>query len=243
MTVQNRIEDLCRPVIEYICNLWILKSKGYELHEEDIVNEINIKLSKIKEKCSSDPLLNKEFLSIEKSLIFFIDYIIKEGNFSFSKSWKNLSKKYGELSGDDKFFDILNSILLDPTAEERIEVLYLLMGLGFDGSNKGNTANIENLMRTCASKMQSGINVNKDILTPHKATVVKKVKKYNKSKILLISYAAAFFILIITLAYNYHYFSKTIEPVSKVVENAINNATENFEVYSFDNEIEDNGGN
>ena len=36
MTIQNKMEDLCRPVIIYICNLWIFKNKGYEPKEEDI---------------------------------------------------------------------------------------------------------------------------------------------------------------------------------------------------------------
>ncbi len=241
MTIQNKMEDLCRPVIIYICNLWILKNKGYEPKEEDIVNEINIMLSKIKEKCSSDPLLNKEFLTIEKSLIFFIDYVIKEGNFTFSKSWKNLSKKYGELSGDDKFFDILQSILLDPTAEERVEVLYLLMGLGFDGSFKGNPSNIENLMRTCVSKMQPNINVNKELLTPHKPVITASKKKYSKSKILLISYTAAAVILILSLVYNYNVFSREINPASSVIEHAISNATQNFEVYNLNNQEKEEG--
>ncbi len=241
MTIQNKMEDLCRPVIIYICNLWIFKNKGYEPKEEDIVNEINIMLSKIKEKCSSDPLLNKEFLTIEKSLIFFIDYVIKEGNFTFSKSWKNLSKKYGELSGDDKFFDILQSILLDPTAEERIEVLYLLMGLGFDGSYKGNPSNIENLMRTCVSKMQSSININKDLLTPCKPVITAHKKKYSKPKILIISYTTAAVILILSLVYNYNVFSSKISPVSNIIEHAISNATQNFEVYTFDNQLQEDG--
>ena len=199
MITQNKMEDLCRPVITYICNIWILKNKGYEVHEEDVINEINIMFSKIKEKCSSEPLLHKEFLTIEKSLVFFIDYIIKEGNFTFSKNWKNLSKKYGELSGDDKFFDILQNILLDPTAEDRIELLYVLMGLGFDGSYKGNSANIENLMRTCVSKMQGNINVNKEVLTKQQENVVTVKKTYNKTKILLISYTTAAVILILSL--------------------------------------------
>lgn len=241
MTIQNKMEDLCRPVIIYICNLWIFKNKGYEPKEEDIVNEINIMLSKIKEKCSSDPLLNKEFLTIEKSLIFFIDYVIKEGNFTFSKSWKNLSKKYGELSGDDKFFDILQSILLDPTAEERIEVLYLLMGLDFDGSYKGNPSNIENLMRTCVSKMQSSININKDLLTPCKPVITAHKKKYSKPKILIISYTTAAVILILSLVYNYNVFSSKISPVSNIIEQAISNATQNFEVYTFDNQLQEDG--
>ena len=214
MITQNKMEDLCRPVITYICNIWILKNKGYEVHEEDVINEINIMFSKIKEKCSSEPLLYKEFLTIEKSLVFFIDYIIKEGNFTFSKNWKNLSKKYGELSGDDKFFDILQNILLDPTAEDRIEVLYVLMGLGFDGSYKGNSANIENLMRTCVSKMQGNINVNKEVLTKQQENVVTVKKTYNKTKILLISYTTAAVILILSLVYNYNVFSNHINPVS-----------------------------
>ncbi len=241
MITQNKMEDLCRPVITYICNIWILKNKGYEVHEEDVINEINIMFSKIKEKYSSEPLLYKEFLTIEKSLVFFIDYIIKEGNFTFSKNWKNLSKKYGELSGDDKFFDILQNILLDPTAEDRIEVLYVLMGLGFDGSYKGNSANIENLMRTCVTKMQGNINVNKEVLTKQQENVVTVKKTYNKTKILLISYTAAAVILIISLIYNYNVFNKNISPVSNMIEHAINNATENFEVYTFDNQIDEEG--
>lgn len=237
MTFQNKMEDLCRPIILYVCNLWIFKNKGYETPEEVVVNDINIHLGKIKERCISDPLLHRDFLTVEKSLIFFIDYVIKEGNFSFSRSWKTLSKKYGELSGDDKFFDILESILADPTAKERIELLYLIMGLGFDGSYRGNTGNVEGIMRNCTTKMSDGININSDFITPYQQNIQKddSKEKYSKTKILLISYASVLFLLIVSLAYNYSVFKREISPVSSAIEQAINSATQNFDVYSFDN--------
>lgn len=235
MQFKNQMEDLCKPIILYVCNLWILKNKGYETNEEVVINDINLHLSKIKEKLTSDPILYKEFLTIEKSLIFFIDHIIKEGNFSFSKSWKILSKKYGELSGDDKFFNILESILLDPTAKERVELLYLMMGLGFDGGYRDDQEQIESIMRNCTATMPKGLDVNSNFITPYKHTQKETKKRYSKGKILLISYASVFVLLVLTLTYNYSVFKKEISPVNNAIEQAINSATQNFDVYSFDN--------
>ena len=90
--------------------------------------------------------------------------------------------------------------------------------------------------------MQGNINVNKEVLTKQQENVVTVKKTYNKTKILLISYTTAAVILILSLVYNYNVFSNHINPVSDTIENAISNATENFEVYTFDNQIDEEQG-
>ena len=72
------------------------------------------------------------------------------------------------------------------------------------------------------------------MITAHK-------KKYSKPKILIISYTTAAVILILSLVYNYNVFSSKISPVSNIIEHAISNATQNFEVYTFDNQLQEDG--
>ena len=52
---------------------------------------------------------------------------------------------------------------------------------------------------------------------------------------------AAAVILILSLVYNYNVFSSKISPVSNIIEHAISNATQNFEVYTFDNQLQEDG--
>jgi hypothetical protein len=69
------------------------------------------------EKARRDPRLEREFAWIEKPLVFFIDYMVKEGRFPFREGWWELSRNYNELSGDEKFFDLLTETLNHPDCE------------------------------------------------------------------------------------------------------------------------------
>lgn len=227
---KNIIEDLCRPLILYMCEIWSFKVRKIEPNEDKIINDINLMLNKIKEQCYSNPMLAQEFSYIEKTLIFFIDYTIKEGNFSFSKNWKNLSRKYGEFSGDDKFFDILALNLDDPMGSERVDLLYQFMGLGFSGSYKNNIEVIENKMKQCLAKMPSSFDINNVRITPIPQSQDQDIefKQNKKTKIFIIFYLAMFCVMICSLGFNYYIFDKKVDAISISINSAINEAAKSY---------------
>lgn len=223
---KNNVEELCRPIILYMCELWSFKVREIEPNEDKIINDINLMLNEIKDKCYSNPMLAQDFSYIQKPLIFFIDYTIKEGNFSFSKKWKNLSRKYEELSGDDKFFDMLDLNLNDPMGDNRLELFYLFMGLGFSGRYKNDINEIEHRMKQCIVKMPHGVNINTDKITP---IDVDLMPKPTKNRQIIPAYIIAFIVLIVALGVNYYVFDENIKPVENTIINAVNLADKNFE--------------
>jgi type VI protein secretion system component VasF len=104
------------------------------------------------EKARRDPRLEREFAWIEKPLVFFIDYMVKEGRFPFRDDWWELSRNYNELSGDEKFFDLLTETLNRPDCVNSFTLFYVMLGLGFDGVYRYNHKYIEQCMRLCMER-------------------------------------------------------------------------------------------
>ncbi|MBQ3034243.1 MAG: DotU family type IV/VI secretion system protein, partial [Deferribacterales bacterium] len=177
-------------------------------------------IEEIKGKCADNPALYKDFLLIEKPLIFFIDYIIKEGGFSFSKSWRELGRDYGELSGDEKFYDILAETLDDPNSKERIEMFFLMMGLGFDGVYKKEPETIERKMKVCAARLDAMPDISKDYITYTEplASSGPPPKSFFKSGIFIVALSA--FIAFIALGFNYYILHDNTSSFRQAVEEA-----------------------
>ena len=127
----NRLEELCRPIVSKLCVYWQMANAGEELDAEIVEYNLKSLLTSIKDQISEDPSLKKGFSKIERPLVFFIDYTIREGHFPFSHDWHELSYDYNELSGDEKFFDLLTESLDDPdtshgVVDSRIDHHWLL---------------------------------------------------------------------------------------------------------------------
>ncbi len=160
----NRLEALCRPLIDLVCEYRCFSKAGAPVAAETMRSDIRRALDDIRGRCEGDPVLRREFTRIERPLVFFIDYTIKEGAFPFSREWRELARDYSELSGDEKFFDLLSENLDDPEAADSLAVFYLLMGLGFDGSCRGNAEYVERRMKLCAARFPKGFDAREDAL-------------------------------------------------------------------------------
>lgn len=160
------IETLITPVLRKVCEYCSFKKNGYEVPEEVMLQEIRTELNTIAQRCQSMPLLMQQYQSIEKPLIFFIDYTIKEGGFTYSNTYKENARSFGELSGDDKFFDLLKNAMDLNEDKEIIRMFYLMMGLGFDGYYKRHRADMVEVIQNTASVLPSFVDFNKDKITP-----------------------------------------------------------------------------
>lgn len=127
--------ELTEPLFQYICRLNRSARKGGSFEPNRVRAEVEAAMAEMKTKARSDPTLTSQFEKIELPLIFFVDFMIKESALPFARQWKEMAYERNELAGDEKFFDLLDETLADPTqaATERLSVFYTCLGLGFTG--------------------------------------------------------------------------------------------------------------
>ncbi|HAH70214.1 MAG TPA: hypothetical protein DCL74_00160 [Succinivibrionaceae bacterium] len=162
----NDIETLIAPLLRKICGYCVYKNNGYEVPQDVVLSEIRSELNAISQRSSLNPVLQQQYAAIEKPLIFFIDYTIKEGGFSYSGSYKELARNFNELSGDDKFFDLLKQAEEAQDDKEVIRIFYILMGLGFDGFYKRKRPELLDIMQKTATHFDKSLDFNISKITP-----------------------------------------------------------------------------
>ena len=129
--------ELCEPLFQYVCRLNRAGRKKGNVDYAVARAEVKGLLDEMRAKAIADPRLKTQFKALELPLTFFVDSMIAESNLSFAQQWhKNrLAYASNELAGDEKFFDLLEETLKDPSdeASERLVVFYTCIGLGFTG--------------------------------------------------------------------------------------------------------------
>ncbi|MBQ8477765.1 MAG: DotU family type IV/VI secretion system protein [Succinivibrio sp.] len=163
----SELHELVNPLLTKICHFYVFKKSGVEVKYDDFLSEIRTQFSIIRKKIERNELLKKEYLQIEKPLVFFIDYFIEDTNFSFSREYEPMARMYNELSGDDKFFDLLEECLEDPSADKTVlEMFYLMLGLGFDGALKREPKEVISKMFLCSEKLGQYVNPKEEYICP-----------------------------------------------------------------------------
>lgn len=222
----NNLEELCRPLVLLMCKLREFRRHGLELEMETLLNDIQKIFASIREQCKDNIALSRDFSIIEKPLAFFIDYMVKESDFSFSQSWPEMGRTYGELSGDEKFFDILYQSMDDHTSMDRISLFYIMIGLGFRGIYKNEPDILERKMKLCATRMPQMLDVTKEPLTPQYYDIFSEPKRNEKfflsPKFIL---ALSIFFMFCSLMFNYYIFDSTIKPFQKIIDRASSETT------------------
>ena len=226
----SKLEDLCRPLLELLCNYCAYASTGSALNADTLNWKIHLCMNDIAVKCEEDPALKREYSRIERALVFFVDYTVKEGKFPFRNEWNLLARNYNELSGDEKFFDMLSENLDDPEASERLQLFYLLMGLGFDGIYANNQEFVERRMRLCATRFAMPEQVTADKLFTPPASFPEK--RSGKSKVFAAVLILSFIFAAGALAYNFYQFRSASAAYKKSLEKAAQKASLFYTVVS-----------
>jgi type IV/VI secretion system ImpK/VasF family protein len=119
--------------------------------------EIASLLDSINKRAQADPLLALQAKKLEMPVTFFVDSMISESNLQCAAEWhKNrIAYSHNELAGDEKFFDLLDETLNDPSPEatERLFIYYVCMGLGFTGWYAGQPEYLRRKMETVAKRI------------------------------------------------------------------------------------------
>jgi type IV/VI secretion system ImpK/VasF family protein len=127
--------ELCEPLCQYICRLNRSGRKGGSYEPARVRSEIQALFDEMRSKSAADASLVSQYEKVEMPLIFFVDFMIKESALPFARQWQELDFEHNELAGDEKFFDLLDETLADPSqaATERLALFYTCVGLGFTG--------------------------------------------------------------------------------------------------------------
>ncbi len=173
----TELEKICNPVFLCICKYWQLSCITNYVEKEKFRRDITKCLAEAKRNAGRNPQLAQEYAWIEKPLVFFIDYLVKEGRFPFRQEWTELSRNYNELSGDEKFFDLLSETLKYPEFQNSVVLFYIMLGLGFDGAYRFNRNYIEQCMQLCMEKIAIDFDVYSEpiaVLPPKKRALKRR---------------------------------------------------------------------
>lgn len=149
------LKQICHPLFQYVCSLYRHQEKGQEFPEDQVRSEVRHCFDSMHDAVIGNTILADQLSKIELPLVFFVDYMIKEGPFAFSQNWVELARDFNELSGDEKFFDILDETLSDPSpsATERIAIFYTCIALGFYGCYASDPKYLERKIKICALRI------------------------------------------------------------------------------------------
>jgi type VI protein secretion system component VasF len=222
MSAPANLEELCRPVFTGLCNYWQLNQAGYPPPAEKFREDIEASLENAKHLSMADPVLSREYERIERPLVFFIDFMVKEGSFPFNREWRELGRNYNELSGDEKFFNLLSDALRDSNAHNTIPLFYTMLGLGFEGAYAQDHNFIEKTMKECAAQFPRELDIREEPIVT--VDVEKRIAGSKKGRPLRPLRMVLFFsilLLVFSLGFNFAVFFKTTLPFRESLSGAV----------------------
>lgn len=149
--------NICEPLFHYICRLNRIVRSGQGADYDTVRSDIKQIFATMAEQAQQTPRLSSQFKKMEISLMFFVDSIISESALPFAKEWnkKRLAFERNTLSGDEKFYDLLDDTMAEQTdeANERLAVYYTCIGIGFTGWYQTQPEYLRKKMRQLAPRI------------------------------------------------------------------------------------------
>ena len=120
---ETRLVELCSPVFRQIV------AGGRDGSSGKLIDPITARLAlaalldRMRLDSRQQPQLGQQFLQVELPLLFFIDFMMHDV-VETTGAWQEMAFERNELAGDEKFFDLLEQTLGNPsdTATERVNV-------------------------------------------------------------------------------------------------------------------------
>ena len=158
--------ELYEPVFTRVCVLNRLgRNQGGSLTYDQLRLEIEQLLAGIRNTAEADPLLKAQWQKLELPMIFFVDSMISESGLAVAATWNRSRLAYDqkELAGDEKFFDLLDETLNDPSDEAslRLPVFYTCLGLGFMGWYAGQPEYLRGKMLDISQRLRTAMETDK----------------------------------------------------------------------------------
>jgi type IV/VI secretion system ImpK/VasF family protein len=161
-----RLADLCEPLFQYVCRLNRSARQHGNANPSQVRADIMAMLTDARKQAASGgappggPSLAEQWKAVEPALLFFVDFMIRSSTLPFASRWDDLARQLNnEMSGDEKFFDLLEAALADRSeaGAERLSVFYTCIGLGFSGFYTGQPEYLRRKMLDCSSRIRDRI--------------------------------------------------------------------------------------
>ena len=158
--------ELCEPLFTKVCLLNRLGRKGGGVASYDQLRlQIEGIFAEMRKTADSDPALRIQWEKLEFPLIFFVDSMISESGLAVASTWNRnrLAYERKELAGDEKFFDLLDETLNDPSDEGtlRLLIFYTCIGLGFTGWYVGQPEYLRGKMLDISQRIRTAMETDK----------------------------------------------------------------------------------
>ncbi len=149
--------EICEPVFQYVCRLNRVGRKGGRVDYGTVRAELKAIFADMKSKADGAGPLSGAYAEVEQVLVFFADSMIL--NSKLPPGWKPLSHERGELGFEEKFWDLLEDTLKDPSdsATQRLGVFYVCIGTGFTGLYTGQPDYIRRKMLEISARLRGMI--------------------------------------------------------------------------------------
>jgi len=136
----------------------LVPARGANLDYAVARSEIKAIFEDMAAKAAAEGRLSQQYRKVELPLLFFVDSMISESKLSFATEWNQnrLAFERQELTGDDKFFDLLEEAQNDHSddASERLAIFYTCIGLGFTGCYFNQPEYLRKTMLTIAPRIR-----------------------------------------------------------------------------------------
>ena len=160
--------ELYEPIFTRVCVLNRLgRKQGDLLNYDQLRSEIEQLLAGARNSAEADPVLRVHWQKLELPMIFFVDSMISESGLGVAATWNRnrLAYERKELAGDEKFFDLLDETLNDPSdeASQRLLVFYTCIGLGFTGWYAGQPEYLRGKMLDISQRIRNAMETDKTV--------------------------------------------------------------------------------
>ncbi|HWE01859.1 MAG TPA: DotU family type IV/VI secretion system protein [Tepidisphaeraceae bacterium] len=150
--------------------------------------------------------ISAQYNKVRLPVIYFVDSMISESALPFASRWneERLARAEGRRMGDIEFFDLLNQTLADasPDAEERLEVFYICLGLGFEGANKGNSKVIRDYLTAISVRIRHRMGSDERICPETYDYTDRRVLHLSTVRPLLVIAVGCAFLLLLAFVFN-----------------------------------------
>ena len=177
-----KLLELYEDLFQYVCRLNRAAKTPAQPEYARVRSEVKDLLGLAVRNAASDVRLLNQSKSLELPMMFFVDYLICSSRLKFATQWaeNRLAKERNELSGDEKFFDLLEADLKDTSEEaaERLAVYYVCLGLGFMGMYQTQPEQIRRYLEQIFPRVRQWID------TDPRTKISEEAYKYTDTRVL-----------------------------------------------------------
>ena len=222
-----KLLELYEDLFQYVCRLNRAAKTPAHPEYARVRSEVKDLLEQVLRNAASDVRLLNQAKNLELPMLFFVDYLVCTSRLKFATQWAQdrLAKERNELSGDEKFFDLLEAELKNTSEEaaERLAVYYVCLGLGFMGMYQTQPEQIRRYTEQIFPRVRQWIDTDprtKISEEAYKHTDTRVLTEPPGNKIILVALAFVFVSLSVLVFY-YALYAKAVGTMSSSVDSIV----------------------